>query len=263
MGAWIEIQWSRQISQKTWVAPHDGCVDWNSTLVSNLHHLFKSHPTMGAWIEILRLYRQRSIVYSRTPRWVRGLKSNIIKKPLNRLFVAPHDGCVDWNLAVLYPLGILPTVAPHDGCVDWNHSMSITVPFLNTSHPTMGAWIEISSCNHLASKPSVAPHDGCVDWNRCCLYISSWIIWSHPTMGAWIEMIILRGKKQLKKRRTPRWVRGLKYCRFVACFINSIGSHPTMGAWIEICWKKRTAYQKRSRTPRWVRGLKFLAAIAV
>ena len=32
-----------------------------------------------------------------------------------------------------------------------------------SSHPTMGAWIEISSIKLLMISVSVAPHDGCVD----------------------------------------------------------------------------------------------------
>ena len=80
-------------------------------------------------------------------------------------YVAPHDGCVDWNM-VARKNGKSTMVAPHDGCVDWNHVT--TYPFMITSmsHPTMGAWIEI--------------------WN----YIGDAEDFdvSHPTMGAWIEI---------------------------------------------------------------------------
>ena len=78
---------------------------------------------------------------------------------------------------------------------------------------------------------------------------------SHPTMGAWIEIYPYRHPVPKRKRRTPRWVRGLK-SSFSFLYTLRHGSHPTMGAWIEIkvcidCFKRITG-----RTPRWVRGLK-------
>ena len=36
--------------------------------------MLKSHPTMGAWIEILLNLLIVEIEHCRTPRWVRGLK---------------------------------------------------------------------------------------------------------------------------------------------------------------------------------------------
>ena len=35
-----------------------------------------SHPTMGAWIEILKCRGASGLLDGRTPRWVRGLKSD-------------------------------------------------------------------------------------------------------------------------------------------------------------------------------------------
>ena len=35
-----------------YVAPHDGCVDWNSVKIECIAVVWLSHPTMGAWIEI-------------------------------------------------------------------------------------------------------------------------------------------------------------------------------------------------------------------
>ena len=125
------------------VAPHDGCVDWNFNFLLEFCRLNRSHPTMGAWIEIFqrtlswcvycvaphdgcvdwnRLYpNKKQREYCRTPRWVRGLKSAKLK------FVTPTV-----------------TVAPHDGCVDWNISkVSCEIADVSMSHPTMGAWIEI------------------------------------------------------------------------------------------------------------------------
>ena len=54
-----------------------------------------SHPTMGAWIEIMRICKSPHALPCRTPRWVRGLK--FIFEKVNKVDdgVAPHDGCVD------------------------------------------------------------------------------------------------------------------------------------------------------------------------
>ena len=75
MGAWIEILFINLFNRNYEVAPHDGCVDWNmeadfevkeetgrtprwvrglkSVVLSSDVVLIMSHPTMGAWIEIL------------------------------------------------------------------------------------------------------------------------------------------------------------------------------------------------------------------
>ena len=74
MGAWIEI-----------------------LKVERIDFAVSSHPTMGAWIEIDLSQRHDSKIKSRTPRWVRGLKSVSIVIEFDALIVAPHDGCVDWN----------------------------------------------------------------------------------------------------------------------------------------------------------------------
>ena len=72
---------------------------------------------MGAWIEILYSLLSEASTLSRTPRWVRGLKLQMIY----------------W--------------------IQQKHA----------SHPTMGAWIEISCGGNTAKAAEVAPHDGCVD----------------------------------------------------------------------------------------------------
>ena len=72
MGAWIEIQ-------------NDGT---GATYVM-------SHPTMGAWIEILIKSTILGNIDGRTPRWVRGLKLDIAIRAVHDYVVAPHDGCVD------------------------------------------------------------------------------------------------------------------------------------------------------------------------
>ena len=75
MGAWIEIfpinnindccctsrtpRWVRGLKLKT--------LNYQSQTIM-------SHPTMGAWIEIVKIARLTAKAESRTPRWVRGLK---------------------------------------------------------------------------------------------------------------------------------------------------------------------------------------------
>ena len=52
-------------------------------------------------------------------------------------------------------------------------------------------------------------------------------------MGAWIEIFTTSAVILLTSRRTPRWVRGLKYYTLYNTYMQAL-SHPTMGAWIEI-----------------------------
>ena len=56
---------------------------------------------------------------------------------------------------------------------------------------------------------------------------------SHPTMGAWIEISLSMIFLLDSRRRTPRWVRGLKL-ETGQKRQSQRWSHPTMGAWIEI-----------------------------
>ena len=53
-----------------------------------------SHPSRGAWIEILGVSLNQ-VFDSRTPHGVRGLKSQIVKDIQYRIGVAPLTGCVD------------------------------------------------------------------------------------------------------------------------------------------------------------------------
>ena len=54
-----------------------------------------SHPARGAWIEIYDFFFLGKLVFGRTPRGVRGLKSITILKLATALTVAPREGCVD------------------------------------------------------------------------------------------------------------------------------------------------------------------------
>ena len=74
-------------------------------------------------------------------------------------------------------------------------------------------------------------------------------------MGAWIEIRSGLMSSKEPSRRTPRWVRGLKFLMRLLIRLVQL-SHPTMGAWIEIIPIQFAKFQCFSRTPRWVRGLK-------
>ena len=77
-----------------------------------------SHPTMGAWIEIQYSTRMETSLTSRTPRWVRGLKSKGVQASTYKP-EGSHPTMGAWiEIIVFSPLRIKSTVAPHDGCVD-------------------------------------------------------------------------------------------------------------------------------------------------
>ena len=128
-----------------YVAPHDGCVDWNYILHIERQLRTLSHPTMGAWIEIESF----------------GLF-------VTAVVVAPHDGCVDWNFGHEWNTVGIPSRTPRwvRGLKSRNRSL---FPTTSRSHPTMGAWIEIIFPTSISFSLTVAPHDGCVDWNLLTL----------------------------------------------------------------------------------------------
>ena len=83
--------------------------------------LVASHPTMGAWIEIIYHIQSPVFVRCRTPRWVRGLKSSVSIRPCN-------------NASRRTPR--------------WVRGLKFRFRKIMKqrleSHPTMGAWIEIA-----------------------------------------------------------------------------------------------------------------------
>ena len=147
------------------VAPHDGCVDWNLWRTNTKNEWQRSHPTMGAWIEIAQFYSfPQKWVTGRTPRWVRGLKLNYFNVFINKKKVAPHDGCVDWNNPTK-KWEVWVTVAPHDGCVDWNLGEAQESTRRKCRTPRWVRGLKLYICFLTSHNPFVAPHDGCVDWN--------------------------------------------------------------------------------------------------
>ena len=208
MGAWIEItqveqqhsismcrtpRWVRGLKSPRGphkpnnfdVAPHDGCVDWNSLMIA-----------LG------------NIQSCRTPRWVRGLKYYCLAFVHTNSMVAPHDGCVDWNHFETFLRGLRNCRIPR-----WVRGLKSSPPaipvLLPSSHPTMGAWIEIWCCHIILLLSRSHPTMGA--WIE--IYSTENLtpsLVSHPTMGAWIEIDHVGIVEKVANGRTPRWVRGLK-----------------------------------------------------
>ena len=76
-----------------------------------------SHPTRGAWIEILALTIHHTIPRRRTPHGVRGLKSVADGDAVITATSHPTRGAWIEISATVKAQDIL-VVAPHTGCVD-------------------------------------------------------------------------------------------------------------------------------------------------
>ena len=76
MGAWIEISVCFRARRYVW-----------------------SHPTMGAWIEIIHGFGNAISSLGRTPRWVRGLK--FINCNINHLITPSHPTMGAW-IEIIY-----------------------------------------------------------------------------------------------------------------------------------------------------------------
>ena len=198
-----------------------------------MEHL-TSHPTMGAWIEILNLIRKKLWKQGRTPRWVRGLKSISILWDLLKQKSHPTMGA--WIEIALSSASSCERidVAPHDGCVDWNIFNSFVVYISNMSHPTMGAWIEIP----VRTLQRLYISRRTPRWVRglkCYSYKYQWSNYvSHPTMGAWIEIYLCMIFKTMLSRSHPTMGAWIEISNVLLAADIEEASHPTMGAWIEI-----------------------------
>ncbi len=125
-----------------------------------------SHPSRGAWIEIRETNLSRGTQASRTPHGVRGLKYPSIMRD------APMPGRTPHGVRGLKSRGAMGRGLER------------------LSHPSRGAWIEISSVCWRAYQDTL----------------------SHPSRGAWIEITAPPGGWSGVERRTPHGVRGLKCC---------------------------------------------------
>ena len=141
----------------------------------------RSHPSRGAWIEIA-MSRPAYADYGRTPHGVRGLKSEPDDARLREARRTPHG-----------VRGLKSNYAPR--CRD-----------CPVSHPSRGAWIEITTCAVLRnSSVCRTPHGVRGLKSRRCVRRGQERE-SHPSRGAWIEI----------RRRTfigvPRYVAPLTGC---------------------------------------------------
>ena len=69
--------------------------------------------------------------------------------------------------------------------------IGLPIVFLvNSSHPTMGAWIEI--CLTIANFSEMVSHPTMGAWIEIIKSVAiSGVMLSHPTMGAWIEIPLI------------------------------------------------------------------------
>ena len=141
---------------------------------------------MGAWIEIYKNLQISWKFQCRTPRWVRGLKFIGNRLKGRTFLVAPHDGCVDWNVHVSFKLFVQMSRTPR-----WVRGLkSFSNSLWNTTSCRTPRWVR--------GLKYYSPH------------IQTHLVRSHPTMGAWIEIHIFTALCINQLCRTPRWVRGLK-----------------------------------------------------
>ena len=135
-------------------------------------------------------------IHSRTPRWVRGLKSSHVQYTIKLNESHPTMGA--WiEIKTSYKTLVIDKSHPTMGAwieITYEPSFSITT---YESHPTMGAWIEIFLSLRRRNESTCR---------------------SHPTMGAWIEISLVSELLEANTRRTPRWVRGLKL-HFQQCVV--------------------------------------------
>ena len=133
----------------------------------NLLKAVKSHPTMGAWIEIFNLAVERNFKRSH-PTMGAWIEISFVDDFFSKSTSHPTMGAwieifSSWFRWLVF-IGRTPR---------WVRGLKSCYAYcfvvLLLSHPTMGAWIEI---NPPYSKKTE-------------------VLQSHPTMGAWIEMIIV------------------------------------------------------------------------
>ena len=99
----------------------------------------RSHPSRGAWIEMIMSKTLNTPNRSRTPHGVRGLKLTINGNATAALKSHPSRGA--WI----------------EICAGYSEATE------TGSHPSRGAWIEIFHYHYSSRRRKVAPLTGCVD----------------------------------------------------------------------------------------------------
>ena len=169
-----------------------------------------SHPTRGAWIEIVTDTRTCQCGFCRTPPGVRGLKYFGCCNNVNDRKSHPTRGA--WiEIARSPKLETSPWSHPTRGA--WIEIIVLPLSCIPNpkSHPTRGAWIEIHFC---------------------------WILLPElqsrtPPGVRGLKYIFVGFCCRNCKSRTPPGVRGLKW-QMAYALVSCPVSHPTRGAWIEI-----------------------------
>ena len=182
----LKLKKMKEISYIKEVAPHDGCVDWNTGKTIHDDRTDESHPTMGAWIEIedrpckcwnycvaphdgcvdwnLLVLIALIRCLSRTPRWVRGLKSvRSVSVFFQRRRTPRWVRGLKWVVSLSH--NIFMKVAPHDGCVDWNNYIKVKLLRRSRRTPRWVRGLKYRTICGMHLVYPVVPHDGCVDWN--------------------------------------------------------------------------------------------------
>ena len=149
-----------------------------------------SHPSRGAWIEIVGMSGLRNPTACRTPHGVRGLKYSIGHIPLRCRESHPSRGA--W----------IEIRTPARPCKSTRR---------RTPHGVRG--LKFDRAPRIIKDRLVAPLTGCVDWNLASARRRACFVTSHPSRGAWIEITSNSQHKPTSRRRTPHGVRGLKLSR--------------------------------------------------
>ena len=137
-GAWIEIRHRSHIHPERLSHPSRGA--WiEMRRHGSTPAPATSHPSRGAWIEIGRIGGTLPCLAGRTPHGVRGLKLFFVA-PACRVFGRTPHGVRGLKFVAI--------------------ALAVTIRW---SHPSRGAWIEITRPDDLFFGLSVAPLTGCVD----------------------------------------------------------------------------------------------------
>ena len=105
-------------------------------------------------------------------------------------------------------LSLADLVAPLTGCVDRNDHIYNGLDFGFASHPSRGAWIEISNKPRDFNLASVAPLTGCVDRNVKAEVDKTFKDSVAPLTGCVDRNRRTRGHQDFAPGRTPHGVRG-------------------------------------------------------
>ena len=147
----------------------------------------QSHPTRGAWIEIVRAPGGSPARRGRTPHGVRGLKFRNRAQLRHDVRRTPH-GVRGLKSPGPPRCGVAPARRTPHGVRGLKSLMPEKTETVLTSHPTRGAWIEITSMPVGTSGVSGRTPHGVRGLKLLWSVRVPTTKRSHPTRGAWIEI---------------------------------------------------------------------------